>query len=435
MSARCTTLARQSTFVAHWLAGGMLAVLVLLLAPRATAEETCVDCHRQQRDPRLREPTQELPTSVHGQAKLSCSDCHHGRPDEPTLRAHDVAKGFLARAAAGTPKAVCGGCHSDKQRMAEHDASVPTDQLELYRDSVHGKAFAAGNSRAATCAACHGAHDVKKVSDPQARVNRANVAGTCGHCHSDAELMTALKLPHDQEREWRHSVHGQKYAQWLSEHPSGQVVEGERHPPTCIDCHKDHGIGPRDTATAGYQGCHKDEWDSFASGPHEKAFKRMGFLPCVDCHGSHEITPVDATLIGSGSQTACRRCHAEGQKMFDKIRELGQTVRGAELVAGRARAALSGAPIGELAAKLQPIDEAQRALRVAVHTLDVDKIGAAAIELRTRAARVPPAPEVNVSTFERARSWAPGILFALGLLAVLVGLLVSGRGRDGGGKP
>ncbi|HEX7477452.1 MAG TPA: multiheme c-type cytochrome [Polyangiales bacterium] len=404
-------------------------VLLALPGSRAYAEQTCLACHKQQRDPRLRVPTVELPSSVHGHEGVQCSDCHGGRPDEPSLRAHDPEAHFRPRALAGQPQEVCGTCHSDKKRMAEADASVPTDQLELYENSVHGKALARGNARAATCATCHGSHDVKKVNDPLSRVNRANVAATCGHCHSDAELMDSVKMPHDQERAWRHSVHGQRYALWLQSHPTGVAPPGERHPPTCIDCHKDHGIGPRDSATAGCQGCHKAEWDSFSSGPHQKAFKRMGFLPCVDCHGSHEITPVDATLIGVGNEAACRRCHAEGQRMFDDIKALGLAVRAAETAATDARASLASAPVRLLAVKLQPVDEAQTALRTTIHTLDIKKIKAAAAELTARAVKATVPPEPASTKLEQARVWTPVIIFALGLAVLLFGVF----GRRGGG--
>jgi hypothetical protein len=410
----------------------LISALMLCVSAPALAEETCVQCHSQLRDPRLRQPTDELPASVHGKQGVRCSDCHHGRPDEPTVKAHDITKGFRARVAANDPEAVCGTCHADPKIMASHDASVPTDQLDLYKTSVHGIAFAKGNQRAATCATCHGSHAVRKVGDPQASVNPRNVATTCGHCHSDPELMTPLKMPHDQEQKWRRSVHGQRHAAWLASRPPGTPVpDSERHPPTCNDCHKDHGIGPRDKAIAGCEGCHEDKWKSFAAGPHAKAFARMGFLPCVDCHGSHEILQVTSGLIGADHEAACIRCHAKGQRMFDDIRKLSTQVRAAEDAAQSAREAQSGVPVAMLAARLRPVDEAQHALRLVVHTLDLKQIATAARELAMRAAAVPRgAPEAHGLLSDTGSQLPALLLLIAGALALFFGLR-----RRGGGEP
>lgn len=423
MSVRCRATVRAVSFAraVGALSLAVFATVVMTAEARvARAEETCVECHRNQRNPRLRAPAEDVPVSVHGRHDVTCSNCHGGNPEEPSARAHDVAAGFRARFAAGSAPSVCGGCHSHTANMGADGANLPTDQLELYVASVHGRAFAGGNERAATCATCHGAHNVRELSDPESPVSPSNVAETCGRCHSDRPLMTSLGMPHDEERQWRHSVHGRAYARWLAKPRTGPLPRTERHPPTCNDCHDDHAVAGREAAVSGCQRCHTDMWDSFSEGPHRAAFQRMGFMPCVDCHGSHEIAPANASLIGIDREAACRRCHSEGQEMFDAIRRLGVQVRTAERAADRARRGLGGQPVGSFESKLRPIEEAQHALRLAVHTLDRDRIAAAATVLKTRADRVTPQPEAPSTVIATVANWAPTTtLIVVGALFLL----------------
>ena len=60
--------------------------------------------------------------------------------------------------------------------------SIPTDQFDKWRKSVHGQAFAAGNPNAPTCNGCHGAH----ASTPP---DASSVARACGRCHEDEMLL------------------------------------------------------------------------------------------------------------------------------------------------------------------------------------------------------------------------------------------------------
>ena len=174
--------------------------------------ETCVACHE----------TQRLPVEAHHQDHAGCHDCHdpHGttRPDEPgSLMApleqsrtcgacHDSvaavwANGIHARALeagdwpADQPPPGCTSCHgahpvqgADDQGLAaiavERCASCHEKAAETYRGTYHGKATRLGSDAAATCAECHGAHEVLPADDPDSRVHDENLIATCGECHA-----------------------------------------------------------------------------------------------------------------------------------------------------------------------------------------------------------------------------------------------------------
>ncbi|TFH33033.1 MAG: hypothetical protein E4G99_12040 [Anaerolineales bacterium] len=90
--------------------------------------------------------------SVHGQQGHACTDCHTDRsgfPHEP-ISAQTRRDYNLERYTA------CLQCHQDK-----YDASL---------DSVHQKALAAGNKRAAVCTDCHGAHDISDPNQPRTKI-------------------------------------------------------------------------------------------------------------------------------------------------------------------------------------------------------------------------------------------------------------------------
>src|SRR5215475_14496264 len=130
-------------------------------APKPTNDE-CFACHG---DSTLSKEVNNKPfslfvdpakfkDSIHG-AMFTCVDCHTDLKTAP----HD-----------GTPaKVSCATCHSDEQ--------------SAYDRSFHGKAAAAGDTKAATCVDCHGSpHELKPASDPESKVNHVNIPATCGSC-------------------------------------------------------------------------------------------------------------------------------------------------------------------------------------------------------------------------------------------------------------
>ena len=108
---------------------------------RAKMPDTCGTCHKPERAAYMK--------GMHGKlrqdgvlAAPGCTDCHTAH----AIQQHEVAS-FQTEVIKE-----CGTCHSD--------------YLSTYRDTFHGQVTALGYARMATCASCHGAHDVRPASDP-----------------------------------------------------------------------------------------------------------------------------------------------------------------------------------------------------------------------------------------------------------------------------
>ncbi|MGD8463247.1 MAG: cytochrome c3 family protein [Anaerolineae bacterium] len=127
-------------------------------------------------------PTDQLDQywqSFHGQALLegdsnvaTCFDCHDGHR---VLRTGDPASMVYP----SNEPAMCASCHADEELMAPY--AIPTNQYELYLDSVHGIALLQNQDlRAPTCSTCHGKHGAAPPGFQE-------VANVCGQCHSVTE--------------------------------------------------------------------------------------------------------------------------------------------------------------------------------------------------------------------------------------------------------
>ena len=140
----------------------------------------------------------------------TCARCHPDEAREYARSAHAAAlrKGFpdtpvcttchgehqildpknpsAAVSARNVSQMVCGTCHGSVQ-MNERYGLAP-DRFQTFADSFHGLATRGGAVVAVNCASCHGAHAVRPSTDPLSPVNRANLAKTCGQCHSGADV-------------------------------------------------------------------------------------------------------------------------------------------------------------------------------------------------------------------------------------------------------
>ena len=94
----------------------------------------------------------------------------------------------------GSMQLPCTGCHTDVSAdKFPHDKVKPVEcttchekAVKEYTISIHGKARAEGRKVAAKCADCYGAHDMRPKTDPENRVARAKIPGTCGSCQMTA---------------------------------------------------------------------------------------------------------------------------------------------------------------------------------------------------------------------------------------------------------
>jgi len=285
---------------------GFAAALALSLAGRGWAagmpKTSCEECHSQ--------VAVAYQASIHTQAGMTCVTCHGGDPSDPQASAMDPRKGFRGKPSRRDIPRFCAKCHADRAQMQQY--GLETHQFEDYQTSVHGKAWANGDTNVAVCSDCHSAHKILAPDNPNSTIFPMNVATTCGQCHSNKTLMAKYGLPADVVTKYQSSVHAQVLA-------SG----GRQSAPSCATCHGSHTAlppGAKDIPNICAR-CHVQVKDLIAQSPHQAAFS-TGAMSCQNCHRHHDIQhPTDGDLL-----TACQGCHAKGsmaastgQAIYDSI--------------------------------------------------------------------------------------------------------------------
>lgn len=125
----------------------------------------------------------ELRTSRHGQLleagnqdAPSCADCHEPHTTLPSTDARS------ATFPTNIPD-MCGRCHTSTAMMEPY--GLPTDQLQEFRRSTHGRAlYRDANFAAPSCIGCHGSH---AALPPDV----GEIANVCGRCHIDVRQALA----------------------------------------------------------------------------------------------------------------------------------------------------------------------------------------------------------------------------------------------------
>lgn len=216
-----------------------------------------------------------IANSVHGtntpSGRLGCVDCHgensfpHSGPTPTDQREYTIKSVQF-----------CISCHADETNALQH--------------GLHEQAILRGNTQAAVCTDCHGAHNIQQV----ARFPDL-VAGVCGDCHATTLV------------EWRSSRH---------------VDIG---PLDCATCHSPHSQRIRIGTTSNELclNCHKQMPAIFS---HNQHVVENSQVECVDCHmfvapqNSTQVVSTSPVPLGATGHTmqvqtlACNTCH---QNMVD----------------------------------------------------------------------------------------------------------------------
>ena len=160
---------------------------------------TCSDCHSAH-DVRRRDDPNSHVSKMHVPA--TCGRCHEGISNQFNAGAHGMA---LAKGNTGAP--TCQTCHTahgiQRAETASWQLSVigqcgtcHLDRIATFRDTFHGQVTNLGFRTVASCADCHGAHEMLPASDPRSPISKARLVATCGKCHPNASENFVKYDPH-----------------------------------------------------------------------------------------------------------------------------------------------------------------------------------------------------------------------------------------------
>jgi len=167
----------------------------------------CITCHVK--------AVQSYSASTHGIARqtgnpqaANCSDCH-GK--------HEIIPARLASSPLSHDhlEATCGKCH--------------TQVVEVFKDSIHGKALARGVRDAPTCTDCHSDHQITNLKNASSLKVAEDV---CSRCHASERFNARNNLSTDRVTTFFASYHGMS------------VKLGSNRSANCVSCHGAHNVLP-----------------------------------------------------------------------------------------------------------------------------------------------------------------------------------------------
>ena len=298
----------------------LLAVMTLPATPAAAAarvqgeppsNDTCLACH-QQEGMTAQIGGQPLPITI---MQKNSHPLSMGRKRLPVWTCHTNITGFPH------PQVIASSQRDFSLQLYPTCQQCHVEQYAKTLDSVHQRAFAAGNKNAAVCTDCHNPHTQTRLTDKNTgkllAEARLAIPQTCAKCHSTI---------YDT---YKKSVHG-----------AALTEEGNQDVPTCIDCHGVHNI--QSPTTASFRNstpylcakCHTDETimkkygistnvlNTYVADFHgttvqmfEKNYpdQPTNKPVCTDCHGVHDIVRPDDPQAGIAFKrnllVKCQQCH------------------------------------------------------------------------------------------------------------------------------
>jgi nitrate/TMAO reductase-like tetraheme cytochrome c subunit len=268
-------------------------------APKPPSNGDCLSCHedktaRSSAGRPLFVDAREFGASVHGEAGLSCVDCHT-----------DLARAEEFPHAERLAAVNCATCHDDAAKR--------------FANSVHAGLIGLSGKRRAGCVDCHGSHGILPSSGPSSKTNHFNVAATCLNCHRSAAIDKAVGGRGDNRPvNFEDSIHGQAL-----------LKSGLKVAPNCVTCHGFHDIFPPESPSSSVNraripqtcgSCHSRILAEFDEGVHGAALaKGNPKAPvCVDCHSAHEVKRTDIPAWRLSVIRECGTCH---EKLIESYRD------------------------------------------------------------------------------------------------------------------
>lgn len=219
----------------------------------------------------------------------------------------------------------CVDCHGDLTAKHPDDnqpaqpvscADCHADETSEYADSIHGVSHKLGASAAASCADCHGKHDMLPAKHPASPVFKLNLPNTCAQCHSNTNLTREYHISNENPGHYLDSIHGQALTKM------GLIVA-----PSCNDCHGVHDIkrsvdrespiNHQNIAKTCGQ-CHvkvEEVYDKSIHGKLLAAGDKRGPV-CTDCHSAHEVEKPINVHFKQVSDQRCGKCHEDSLKLY-----------------------------------------------------------------------------------------------------------------------
>lgn len=249
-----------------------------------------------------------------GVKAATCLDCHTRNGDRTTILPASDPKSTINRTNIAE---TCGRCHGDKSVM--QGSGISNQSFLSYRESVHAKAIARGNTSAAVCTDCHNSHDILPASDSRSSIAKINIPATCGTCHRT------------EATEFMRSVHGQAVARGVSRAPACTDCHGIHNitmpfdqktatasqaiaTESCAKCHEEVTLTQEFGVASGRVSSYKDSYHGLASQLGSKVVAN-----CASCHGVHNILPSSdprSMINANNLQQTCGQCHVGASANF-----------------------------------------------------------------------------------------------------------------------
>ena len=276
----------------------------------ARQTETCGKCH-EEASKAYRASAHVYRPGTGARVSPDCLSCHR---ENITSLDPKLAAGALKLAQAR----LCESCHVSNAAVAGM-STLGAKFVASFDKSVHGAALVEGNAEAASCVDCHGAHAMNKAAVVNARVNRIHLTATCAKCHTDVAEQytssvhaTALAKGNRDSADCT-SCHGEHDIRKHTD-PTARVHKSNLAQQVCAECHASVRLTQR-------YGLSAETFNTFTDSYHGLAVRggAVEVVNCASCHGDHAIKSQNdptSTVHKSNLYKTCGECHPGANTRF-----------------------------------------------------------------------------------------------------------------------